>query len=162
MYRNNLATVLVETGRMDEAWSQFAALNTPAVAHYNLGGAAGAIVSLGTAGPVELVATGQVSKGLGAILSVVFGIVQAVVAIAGHVVGADFSQRGPGSVPPPSSPLGPVQPTVQQPWWPAPMPARMQMPARIPMPMPEPDEAVTGPQVVIGPEFRRDGEQQGH
>ena len=36
MYRNNLATVLVEAGHIEEAWSQFAALTTPAVAHYNL------------------------------------------------------------------------------------------------------------------------------
>ena len=68
-----------------------------AVAAVSVGGAVGAIVSLGMAGPVELVATGQVSKGLGAILLVIFGIIQAVIAIAGYVVGADFSQRAPRS-----------------------------------------------------------------
>ena len=52
------------------------------------------------AGPVELLATGQVSKGLGAILLVIFGIIQAVVAIAGYVVGADFSRRMPGNADP--------------------------------------------------------------
>ena len=142
-----------------------------AVAAVSVGGAAGAIVSLGTAGPLELLATGQVSKGLGAILLVVFGIIQAVVAIAGYVVGADFSQRAgsagtsgvsspaaavqpgwfdptagapPARYPPPlGTPPGSVQPGVPQPqpWW------------------PDPSEAVTGPQVVIGPELlRRDGD----
>ncbi len=35
-YRNNLATVLVEQGRTDEAFQQLAAVNSDAVAHYNL------------------------------------------------------------------------------------------------------------------------------
>jgi tetratricopeptide (TPR) repeat protein len=35
-YRNNLATVLVEMGRADEALKQLTAVNPPAVAHYNL------------------------------------------------------------------------------------------------------------------------------
>ena len=143
-----------------------------AVAAVSVGGAAGAIVSLGTTGPVELLATGQVSKGLGATLLVVFGIIQAVVAIAGYVVGADFSQRPAGSAgtngvsspaatvqpgwfdpsagampvryaPPLGAPLGSVQPGVPQPQpW-----------------WPDPSEAPTGPQVVIGPELlRRDGD----
>jgi len=63
-----------------------------AVAAVSVGGAAGAIVSLGTAGSVELVTTTQVGKGMGAILLVVFGIVQAVVAVGAYVIGADFSQ----------------------------------------------------------------------
>jgi hypothetical protein len=172
-----------------------------AVAAVSVGGAVGAIVSLGMTGPVELVATGQVSKGLGAILLVIFGIIQAVIAIAGYVVGADFSPRAPGRggpagvpdpaagaqpgwfgpaagapsagapsagtpsaglVPPLGTPPGWVQPAGQQPWWPpAPMPAPMptQVQAPTPLPAPEPNEAVTGPQVVIGPEFRRDSEQ---
>lgn len=36
-YRNNLAAVLVETGRADEALEHLAAVNPPAVAQYNLG-----------------------------------------------------------------------------------------------------------------------------
>ena len=35
-YRNNLATVMVEMGRADEALKQLTAVNPPAVAHYNL------------------------------------------------------------------------------------------------------------------------------
>jgi Family of unknown function (DUF5336) len=61
------------------------------VAALSVGAAAGAIVSLGTAGSVELVTTSQVSKGLGAILLVVFGIVQAVVAIGAYIMGTDVS-----------------------------------------------------------------------
>lgn len=37
LYRNNLATVLVEQGRLDEAYQQLATVHGPAVAHYNLG-----------------------------------------------------------------------------------------------------------------------------
>jgi Flp pilus assembly protein TadD len=37
MYRNNLASVLVESGRNPEAFDQLAAVNPPAVAHYNMG-----------------------------------------------------------------------------------------------------------------------------
>src|SRR5690606_2539828 len=37
MYRNNLATVLVEVGRTDTAWSHLTAVNEPAVAHFNMG-----------------------------------------------------------------------------------------------------------------------------
>ena len=67
-----------------------------AVAAVSVGGAAGAIVSLGTEGSVELVSATSVGKGLGAILLVIFGIVQAVVAIGAYVIGADLSQvRGP-------------------------------------------------------------------
>ncbi len=62
-----------------------------AVAAVSVGGAAGAIVSLGTQGAVQLVSTSQVSKGMGAILLVIFGIIQAVVAIGAYVVGADGS-----------------------------------------------------------------------
>src|SRR5262249_55593089 len=36
-YRNNLATVLVETGRIDEAVQKLSQGATPAVAHYNVG-----------------------------------------------------------------------------------------------------------------------------
>ena len=35
-YRNNMATVMVELGRTDEAYKQLAAINSEAVAHYNL------------------------------------------------------------------------------------------------------------------------------
>jgi Tfp pilus assembly protein PilF len=35
-YRNNLAAALVDAGRSDEAYHELAALNSPAVAHYNL------------------------------------------------------------------------------------------------------------------------------
>jgi tetratricopeptide (TPR) repeat protein len=35
-YRNNLATVMVEMGRPDDALKQLAAVNSPAVAHFNL------------------------------------------------------------------------------------------------------------------------------
>jgi tetratricopeptide (TPR) repeat protein len=35
-YRNNMATVLVEMGRTDDAWAQLTAANPPAVAHYNM------------------------------------------------------------------------------------------------------------------------------
>jgi len=35
-YRNNLAAALVDAGRADEAYEQLAAINSPAVAHYNL------------------------------------------------------------------------------------------------------------------------------
>jgi Tfp pilus assembly protein PilF len=35
-YRNNLATVMVELGRTDEALKQLAAVNSPAVSHFNL------------------------------------------------------------------------------------------------------------------------------
>ena len=143
-----------------------------AVAAVSVGGAAGAIVSLGTTGPVELLATGQVSKGLGATLLVIFGIIQAVVAIAGYVVGADFSQRAAGGAGPNgvSNPAAAVQPG----WF---DPSAGAMPARYPAPLgapagsvqpgvpqpqpwwPDPSEAPTGPQVVIGPELlRRDGD----
>lgn len=61
-----------------------------AVAAVSVGGAAGAIVSLGTPGSFELFANpNQVATGMGAILLVIFGIVQAVVAIAAYVVGSD-------------------------------------------------------------------------
>jgi|GEM_PF-3792497 len=60
-----------------------------AVAAVSVGGAVGAIVSLGVPGSFELFANpNQVTRGLGAILLVVFGIVQAVVAIGAYVVGA--------------------------------------------------------------------------
>ncbi len=67
-----------------------------AVAAVSVGGAAGAIVSLGTQGAVQLVSTSQVSKGMGAILLVIFGIIQAVVAIGAYVVGADAAPWGRG------------------------------------------------------------------
>ncbi len=143
-----------------------------AVAAVSVGGAAGAIVSLGTTGPVELLATGQVSKGLGATLLVVFGIIQAVVAIAGYVVGADFSQRAAGSAGTNgvSDPAASVQPGWFDPSA-GPMPARYAPPLGaspgsvqpgVPLPQPwwpDQSEAPTGPQVVIGPELlRRDGD----
>jgi len=112
-----------------------------AVAAVSVGGAAGAIVSLGTEGSVELVSATAVGKGLGAILLVIFGIVQAVVAIGAYVIGADLSQvRGPrtptaavgggayavpaaGSVGPQAAwgaapaPGGPVAPVDVRPGW---------------------------------------------
>ena len=66
-----------------------------AVAAVSVGGAVGAIVSLGTPGSFELFANpDQVSSGIGAILLVVFGIVQAIVAIVGYVIGADLTRGG--------------------------------------------------------------------
>lgn len=60
-----------------------------AVAAVAVGGAIGAIVSLGTPGVIEQFASSaQISKGLGSILLVVFGIVEAVLAIVGYVVGS--------------------------------------------------------------------------
>ena len=64
-----------------------------AVAAVSVGGAVGALISLGTTGPVEMLTTAQVSKGLGAVLLTIFGIIQAVVAIAAYVVGADIGNR---------------------------------------------------------------------
>ena len=61
-----------------------------AVAAVSVGGAVGAVISLGTSSSLELLAAGQVSKGLGAVLLTIFGIIQAVVAIAAYVVGADL------------------------------------------------------------------------
>src|SRR6478752_3996391 len=61
-----------------------------AVAAVSVGGAVGALISLGTSSSLELLAAGQVSKGLGAVLLTIFGIIQAVVAIAAYVVGADL------------------------------------------------------------------------
>lgn len=61
-----------------------------AVAAVSVGGAVGALISLGTSSSLELFASGQVSKGLGAVLLTIFGIIQAVVAIAAYVVGADL------------------------------------------------------------------------
>lgn len=68
-----------------------------AVAAISVGGAAGAIVALGSQGPVQLVSTTQVSKGMGAILLVIFGIIQAVVAVGAYVVGTDALPWGRGN-----------------------------------------------------------------
>ncbi|MGS0686220.1 DUF5336 domain-containing protein [Nakamurella sp. GG22] len=70
-----------------------------AVAAVSVGGAAGAIVSLGTESSVQIAFGSQASKGMGAILLVIFGIIQAVVAIGAYVVGADVPPwlRGSGS-----------------------------------------------------------------
>ncbi len=57
-----------------------------AVAAVSAGGAVGAIASLGTQDAVS--GFGQVSKGLGAILLVIFGIIQAVVALIAFVIGS--------------------------------------------------------------------------
>jgi hypothetical protein len=67
-----------------------------AVAAVSVGGAVGALISLGTSSSLEVLAAGQVSKGLGAVLLTIFGIIQAVVAIAAYVVGADL-RAGPRS-----------------------------------------------------------------
>jgi len=64
-----------------------------AVAAVSVGGAVGAIVSLGLTGPVE--SAGQVTKGMGAILLVIFGIIQAVVAVGAYVVGAGIGKPRP-------------------------------------------------------------------
>jgi hypothetical protein len=84
-----------------------------AVAAVSVGGAAGAIVSLGTPGSFELFANpNQVSSGLGAILLVIFGIIQAVIAVGAYVVGADTLWKpkrgnGPSGAPPPApNPVG--------------------------------------------------------
>ena len=83
-----------------------------AVAAVSTGGAIGAIVSLGTAGPwAQLAGTDQVSKGAGAILLVIFGIIQAVVAAAAYVVGSGI---GSGGVSPHRDPAG-VAPHRQRP-----------------------------------------------
>ncbi len=37
LYRNNLATVLVDMGRTDEAWAELSSAHPSPVAHYNLG-----------------------------------------------------------------------------------------------------------------------------
>jgi hypothetical protein len=59
-----------------------------AVAAVSAGGAIGAIVSLGTQDAVS--GFGQVNKGMGAILLVIFGLVQAVVALTAFVIGSGF------------------------------------------------------------------------
>jgi hypothetical protein len=64
-----------------------------AVAAVSVGGAVGAVIALGTTGPVELLTSAQVSKGLGAVLLTIFGVIQAVVAIGAYVVGADIAPR---------------------------------------------------------------------
>ncbi len=79
-----------------------------AVAAVSIGGAAGAIVSLGTESSVQIAFGNQASKGMGAILLVIFGIIQAVVAIGAYVVGADVPPwlRGAGSAAANSGPAG--------------------------------------------------------
>ena len=83
-----------------------------AVAAVSVGGAAGAIVSLGTPGSFELFANpNQVTSGLGAILLVIFGIIQAVIAVGAYVVGADTlwkPRSGNGPAEPPPVPAGPA------------------------------------------------------
>lgn len=61
-----------------------------AVAAVSVGGAVGALISLGTSSSIEVLTAGQVSKGLGAVLLTIFGIIQAVVAIGAYVVGPDL------------------------------------------------------------------------
>jgi hypothetical protein len=58
-----------------------------AVAAVSVGGAVAAVISIGTTSP----GTSSLGTGLGAILVTVFGIVQAVIAIGGYVVGAGIS-----------------------------------------------------------------------
>ncbi len=79
-----------------------------AVAALSVGGAVGAVISLGTAGPVELLTSAQVSKGLGAALLAIFGLVQAVVAIGAYVVGADLRPRARTSTTMTPDPAGPA------------------------------------------------------
>jgi hypothetical protein len=83
-----------------------------AVAAVSVGGAAGAIVSLGTPGSFELFANpNQVTSGLGAILLVIFGIIQAVIAVGAYVVGADTlwkPRSGNGPAEPAPVPAGPA------------------------------------------------------
>jgi len=60
-----------------------------AVAAVSSGGAIGAIVSLGTHDAVS--GFGEVSKGMGAVLLVIFGIIQAVVALTAFVIGSGLA-----------------------------------------------------------------------
>lgn len=109
-----------------------------AVAAVSVGGAVGALISLGTSSSLELLAAGQVSKGLGAVLLTIFGIIQAVVAIAAYVVGADlrFAPRsGPAAGPIP----GGADPSAH-PGWMAAVPAPVWS-----APSPDPSAAPTSP-----------------
>lgn len=144
-----------------------------AVAAVSVGGAAGAIVSLGTAGSVELVSATTVGKGMGAILLVVFGIIQAVVAIGAYVIGADLSQvRGPRAAagpppvgPPPAGPVTPgpgwgvgAHPAAGNAWQaaaPAAAPGWYGPPAVSDAAGPPADESDTGPQAVVDPATAR-------
>jgi hypothetical protein len=64
-----------------------------AVAAVSVGGAVAAVISIGTTSP----GTASLGTGLGAILLTIFGIVQAVIAIGGYVVGAGISPRATGA-----------------------------------------------------------------
>ena len=64
-----------------------------AVAAVSVGGAVGAVISIGTTSP----GTASLGTGMGAILLTIFGIVQAVIAIGGYVVGAGISPRAAAS-----------------------------------------------------------------
>jgi len=77
-----------------------------AVAAVSAGGAVGAIVSLGTQDAVS--GFGQVSKGMGAILLVVFGIIQAVVAVTAFVVGSGFAVTARAGQPTSGAPGAPA------------------------------------------------------
>ena len=91
-----------------------------AVAAVSVGGAVGALIALGTTGPLELTTSAQVSKGLGMVLLVIFGIIQAVVAIAAYVVGADVGSRGPQrreSASPAVATIGPAAPAPAPQWY---------------------------------------------
>ena len=87
-----------------------------AVAAVSVGGAVGALISLGTSSSLELLAAGQVSKGLGAVLLTIFGIIQAVVAIAAYVVGADLRAGSGDRSVAGSSSRGQAPPPAQQGW----------------------------------------------
>lgn len=120
-----------------------------AVVALSLGGAAGALISLGTSTSLEVLAAGQVSKGLGAVLLTIFGIIQAVVAIAAYVIGTDL-RVGSGSRPAGERLSGSQNPPVQHGWmaadpapaWSPPAPDPSAPPHPGPTPTPEPTGSV--------------------
>jgi len=79
-----------------------------AVCAVSAGGAIGAIVSLGTHDAVS--GFGEVSKGMGAVLLVIFGIIQAVVALTAFVIGSGLAvaPRSHGQGPRDSGPRDPA------------------------------------------------------
>jgi len=76
-----------------------------AVAAVSVGGAVGAVIAIGTTSP----GTASLGTGMGAILLTVFGIVQAVIAIGGYVVGTGIAPRSAGSSAPDNAGPGAVR-----------------------------------------------------
>ncbi len=137
-----------------------------AVAAVSVGGAVGALISLGSTGAVELTTTAQVSKGVGAVLLTIFGIIQAVVAIAAYVVGSDLRPRSavaasiaPAAGPPATAPESAAGPLRSAPWPAAPPPPSAPAPSNPPAVRaggagsewapPADDDRPTGPQPVV-------------